>query len=113
MRPFPSIDQLIELAEHNPEELEVIRQREIEALISSAPQRLQKRLRGLQFQIDCQRQLHRQSSLGACIAISAMMLDSLQQLNVALQGDEPATRAPEPARVLSFPAADQLASYVQ
>lgn len=113
MNQLPNIDQLIELAEHNPQELENIRRREVEALINSAPDHLHRRLRGLQFQIDCRRQLHRNSSLGACIAISEMMLDSLQELNLVLQGSEPATPSAEPSRVLSFPQTESRASHIQ
>lgn len=82
---WPTPDQLIALAKNNPAGLEAFRHRQIEQLIASAPEAMQRRLRGLQFQIDCKRRLHR-SPLGACIALSKMMFDSVYQLNDALQG---------------------------
>lgn len=85
MRGLPSVNELIELAKTDPDKLEQLRLQEIETIIASAPQHLQRRLRGLQFQIDCQRRLHR-TRLGACIAISRMMLDSVQQLQQAVNG---------------------------
>ena len=102
---LPSIDQLIEIAKKDPEALEAIRQREVEAFISSAPQEMQRRLQGLQFQIDCRRRLHKDSAMGSCIAISQMMMDSLQHLNEALHGciSEDAESTPT-SKILSFPA---------
>jgi hypothetical protein len=82
---WPAVDQLIALAQKSPAQLEAFRLSEIERLIASAPQPLQRRLRGLQFQIDCKRRLHA-SPMGACIELSQMMFDSVSQLNNALQG---------------------------
>jgi Protein of unknown function (DUF3135) len=87
MSSFPSIDQIIELARTNPEKLESIRKQEIETLINNAPSHMQRRLRGLQFQIDCKRQTH-PNPMGACLAISAMMLDSLHRMNNLLHGKD-------------------------
>jgi len=84
---FPDVDSLMELAKNNPEELERLRQAEIDNLIGSAPESTQRRLRGLQFQIDCKRQLH-PNGMGACMAITEMMFDSLTQLNRVLHGEE-------------------------
>lgn len=105
---LPTIDQLIELAKNNPEELERLRQRQVNALIASAPEHMQRRLRGLQFQIDCKREIH-SSAMGSCLAITRMMMDSLQQLNQALQGLT-GEQAPlpqsntKPSMVIPFPA---------
>ena len=105
---WPAVDQLISLAKENPKALEAFRQREIERLISSAPEAIQRRLRGLQFQIDCKRKLH-SSPMGACLELSQMMFDAVYRLNDALQGMyEPHTnqspKAP-PATILPFPKA--------
>lgn len=86
MSTLPSVDKLIELATNNPEALEQLRQNQVNALIASAPKHMQRRLRGLQFQIDCKRQLHDNSPMGSCMAITKMMMDSLQGLNEALHG---------------------------
>ncbi|MFL0803149.1 MAG: DUF3135 domain-containing protein [Agarilytica sp.] len=82
---WPSFDELRRLAEQSPERLEAFRTREIEALIARAPEQLKRRLRGLQFQVNCQRRLHR-SPLGSCIAISKMMHESLVKLQAVLNG---------------------------
>jgi hypothetical protein len=104
---FYDIPRLMELARNNPDELERLRLEEIENLISQAPIHLRKRLRGLQFQIDCKRRLHK-NPLGACIEISRLMLDSLQDLNLAIQGElKPTTASSEqrrPAEVIPFSA---------
>ena len=82
---WPTFDELLALAENAPDKLEELRQREITRIIDSAPERLRKRLHGLQFQINCQIELH-PTPLGACMAISKMMHESLAKLNDALNG---------------------------
>jgi len=105
---LPPVDQLIELAKTNPEELERMRKQHVENLIADAPQHMQRRLRGLQFQIDSRRSLH-DNPMGSCVMLSKMMLDSLSKLNSALQGTE--AKRPENAKragvasVIPFPAA--------
>lgn len=83
---FPTPEKLREIAENDPDGLEQIRRQEIEQLIARAPEHLKARLRGLQFQIDCKRQLHK-NPLGACIEISRMMFDSVATLSQALHGN--------------------------
>lgn len=104
---FFDVPRLMELAKSNPKELERLRQQEIENLINQAPEHMRTRLRGLQFQIDCKRQLHKHP-LGACVEISRMMLDSLQNLNLAAQGElkshRLAQKTHESAAVIPFPA---------
>jgi hypothetical protein len=105
MTHFPNIDELIELARTNPEELERIRNREIETLITGAPEHLQGRLRGLQFQVDCQRKLHR-NPMGACLAISQMMFASVHKLNDILTGDrgtDTSVPAAKKENIIAFP----------
>lgn len=116
MKNFPSFDELLKLHQEKPEELERFRQEQIDSLINSAPARLQRRLRGLQFQIDAQRQLHKDSVMGACIKISEMMHESFTELRLSLNqltglndpllGDIEAFEAEErqAAEVLPFPA---------
>lgn len=79
-----AFDELLALAQ-NPKALEAFREREIQAVIEQAPEYMRHRLEGLQFQIDAQRQLHKDSPLGACIKLSAMMQDSFQHLQQSLQ----------------------------
>ena len=115
MSDFPNFDQLVKLAKENPDELEKIRQQEVERLISKAPESYRQRLRGLQFQIDAQRRLHQDSPIGACIKISQMMHKSFAELRgwlndvtglndplrAAVDEFEPAEKAA--AKVLPFP----------
>ena len=99
-----NFDQMRALAQSDPEKLERLRLQEVENIINSAPEKMQRRLRGLQFQIDCKRKAN-MSSMGACIAISKMMHESLHRLNAVLNGkalmDD--TNKKE-AKVLTFPA---------
>jgi hypothetical protein len=84
MSDFPNFDQLLKLAQEKPEELERFRQEQVELLINQAPAASQQRLRGLQFQIDAQRQIHNDSPMGACVKISQMMHESFAELRVWL-----------------------------
>lgn len=104
---LPSFDELKKLAQENPEELERFRQQQVNAIIESAPEHLRRRLKGIQFQVDCRRKLHK-SAMGSCISISKMMQDSVKQLNEVLNGTgKAAPKATKQARqngqVLSFP----------
>ena len=84
---------LSSLAKTNPEEFERVRKAEIEKVIQSAGPENQKRLRGIQFQVDAKRQVHKDSPMGACIEISKMMHESFeklrQQLNLCLNINDP------------------------
>ncbi|MFL0809703.1 MAG: DUF3135 domain-containing protein [Agarilytica sp.] len=82
---WPSFEELRRMAEQCPEKLEAFRNRQVEALIAAEPIELRRRLRGLQFQINCQRELH-ESPMASCIAISNMMHQSLQHLQQTLNG---------------------------
>lgn len=108
---WPTTDELIKLAKQDPEALEALRLREINALIDSAPAQMQRRLRGLQFQIDAKRKLSK-TPMAACMAISKMMFDSVYELNDALNGSQDShtqTRdAANPADILSFPRASNV-----
>ncbi|MBU2984329.1 DUF3135 domain-containing protein [Saccharophagus degradans] len=94
-------DDLLKLAQDNPEHLENWRKSQVDSLISSAPEEFQRRLRGLQFQIDCERQKH-SSPMGTCVAISRMMYESMDKLNQALLGEKAEPR-PTQAAVVPFP----------
>lgn len=77
-------DYLSQLYQTDPEKFEALRLQEIENVINSAPEKSQKRLRGIQFQIDSTRSIHKNSSMGACIAISNMMHESFTKLRFHL-----------------------------
>lgn len=102
---IPNHDTLAEMARTDPEKLERLRETWINEVIERAPTEMRRRLRGLQFQIDCQRRLH-SNPLGACIEISKMMYESLNHLNQMMQGhSEPVYDEPNNATVLAFPGA--------
>ena len=106
---WPSFDELAALAKEQPEKLEEFRQKEVERLISNAPERMHKRLRGLQFEVDAQRKIHK-TPMASCIAISNMMYKSLRKLNHALNGEyitpsTPHHNAQEQSKVVQFPVA--------
>ncbi len=101
-------DELLELAQTDPQALELYRQQQIDALLNDAPQYLRSRLEGLQFQIDAQRTLH-PSPMGACLKLSQMMQDSFHHLQDLLSdmanGDSSNTETPQKnAKILPFTA---------
>ncbi len=103
---LPTVDDLLKLAKENPEALEAYRLGAVESLINSAPQNMQPRLRGLQFQIDAKRRLSK-TPMAACLEISRMMFDSLHELNDLLNnqvGHSQRVRRQATANVLRFPA---------
>lgn len=103
---LPSHEKLSALAKKDPEGLETLRLKMIDEVINNAPMDIQKRLRGIQFQIDCRRRLH-SSPMGACIEISRMMYESLNKLNRLMNNDNDNQIEPSkaPATVLAFPSA--------
>lgn len=80
MSNYPSFNELLKLAQEDPEGLEKFRREQVELIITQAPIKNQQRLRGLQFQIDAQRALHPNSPMGACLKISQMMHDSCDDM---------------------------------
>jgi len=81
--PLPDHKTLRELAENSPEQLEFILRANIAALIETTSGNHRRRLQGLQFQIDVQRQLAK-NPMDSCIRISKMMHDSFIELNRVL-----------------------------
>lgn len=84
---LPCFDTLAQLAREKPDELEELRQNITRDLITGAPAHMQERLSGLQFQIDMER---RRSScaVSACLKISSMMNQSLDELRSILSNPE-------------------------
>ncbi|BEE16611.1 hypothetical protein VAWG006_08640 [Aeromonas enteropelogenes] len=72
---LPDFDTLKELAATEPAQLETILQQQIDELMARAGPEQQRRLLGLQFQIDGQRRLAK-NNLDSCIRIANMMKDS-------------------------------------
>ena len=82
---LPSFDELKKLAEKDPKEFEALRKELCEKTIESSASSMQKRLRGLQFQIDMERR-RAKTPMASCIKISKMMHDSLHELQNILTG---------------------------
>lgn len=101
---LPPFEELRRLAEQNPAELENLRQRLVEETISKAPEDFQRRLRGLQFRIDAERQLS-SNPMSACLRMSRMMHDQLYMLLESIQDSthNQAPVRPRPANVIPFP----------
>ena len=106
---FPGFEfeQWVRLASDDPASFEEARRLMIESLIAAAPETIQLRLRGLQWQVDRLRELH--NPMGACVRISKLMwhqvlgedglLDNVQRL-----GSRPSPERPSkvPGKVLRF-----------
>jgi hypothetical protein len=104
---LPSFDEMMRLASDDPESLESIRVQAIENFISSAPQDLQRRLRGLQFRIDATRTCS-SNPMAACLKISQMMHDQLHHLLDTINGNEPPAhpadlRPDADSKIIPFP----------
>lgn len=100
---IPDIQEIFRLAQEEPETLKLLHRKWIDELIQSAPEHTQRRLRGLQWEIDAEMSKH-DNPIGKCVAISKMMMESLSELNKALHGELPLSRtgdAPK-AKVISI-----------
>lgn len=97
---LPSFEELRKLAEQNPEQLEALRQQMVEETINSAPQQYQRRLRGLQFQVDMERRRAR-NPMDSCIRISKMMHDHLFQMRETINGATDTEIASEAPRAVA------------
>lgn len=84
---LPSFDELMKLAQQDPNKLETLRQAWVEETIASAPDNFQRRLRGLQFQIDMEREKS-SNPISACVRISQMMHEGLANLREAINKPE-------------------------
>jgi len=104
---LPSFDELMRLASLEPEKLESLRKSWVDNVITNAPENYQRRLRGLQFQIDMERE-RASNPMSSCIRISQMMHEGLANLREALNQPEDENMVednPASAEVLHFPLA--------
>ena len=76
----PNFDELLTLAKEDSALFEAKRLEYIECFFNNLHSKKQRRLRGLQWQIDQTRKLAR-TPMASCITIMNMMWDSLHQLN--------------------------------
>ena len=72
---LPDFDTLKELAANEPSRLDAILEQQIDQLMAKASPEQQRRLRGLQFEIDGQRRLAK-NNIDSCIRIANMMRES-------------------------------------
>lgn len=77
-------DYLYKLYQTAPVQFEQLRRKEIDKFINSCPEKERKRLQGLQFQIDAERIIHKNSPMGACVAICKMMQESFETMRAHL-----------------------------
>ncbi|ARU56944.1 hypothetical protein OLMES_2899 [Oleiphilus messinensis] len=80
---LPDFDVMLEMAKQDPEALEALRKSLVEKVIATADDRYKRKLKGLQFKIDMERQRAR-TPLATCLALSGMMHDSFYRLNDSL-----------------------------
>lgn len=80
---LPSFEDLMNLALHEPDKLETLRKSWVEDTINRAPEPFQRRLRGLQFQIDMERE-KASNPVSSCVRISQMMHEGLANLHDAI-----------------------------
>lgn len=105
---LPSFDELKAMAAERPEELENLRKRMTDQILSDAPAERRRRLEGIVFKIDAERRRSK-NPLQACIRISQMMMDSVTDLRDAVNmlGANPAAQpvqqdAPRSADIVEF-----------
>ena len=95
------------LASSDPQKFEELRKDKISNLINGTSGQRQKRLLGLQWQIDSVRKQHKDSSVAACLAISELMWETFHQLAEVLQSQaESGLAAPIPTmqeNIITFP----------
>lgn len=72
---FP-FDQWASLARHDPRAFEAARRQVLQSVIASAPQGQRRRLEGLQWKIDRERELA-DNSLAFCFKLSSLMWDKV------------------------------------
>jgi hypothetical protein len=79
-----NFDAWMELYKSDPEEFERCRKAVIQSVIKATPKQHQRRLKGLQFQIDMERR-RSDSALQSCMRISSMMWDKFDDMRTTLR----------------------------
>lgn len=103
---LPAFDVLVDMARNDPQRLEALRKELTGYVIESAPTEQQrKRLQGIQFRVDVERERAR-SPLAAAIRLSEMMCLSLADLHrsmvTPLEMEENSPQNAQSATVLAF-----------
>lgn len=102
-----SFEEWAALAREDADAFERRRRQLIEGMLSAAPERMQRRLRGLQFQIDLERE-RAGTPLGAAARLNSMMWSSFADLRDALAGaggsaSQPSRAQDTGAQLIPFP----------
>ena len=84
---LPDFDTLMALAEKDPAAFEQLKADAVEATIASASETSQRRLRGLQWQVDVELKKAK-TPMEGCVKVSEMMHDKLWELRLALQNQD-------------------------
>lgn len=84
---LPDFDTLMELAEKDPAAFDQLKAEAVEDTISSASADSQRRLRGLQWQVDVELKKAK-TLMEGCVKVSEMMHDSLWELRMVLENHD-------------------------
>lgn len=84
---LPDFDTMMELAKKDPEAFDRFKAEAVNATINEASESQQRRLRGLQWQVDMEVKKAKNPMEG-CIRVSEMMHDKLWELRVALENQD-------------------------
>ncbi|HDZ58105.1 MAG TPA: DUF3135 domain-containing protein [Pseudomonas xinjiangensis] len=100
---LPSFDELKVMAAERPDELEDLRERMTEEILKDVPEHRRRRLLGLAFRIQMERQ-RAKNPMHACIRISQMMMDSVVELRDSMRLSDltVARKAQDVANVIQF-----------
>lgn len=103
---LPSFDELLSLAQQDPNKLESLRKELVASTINSAPDDMQERLKGLQFTIDMEVRRSK-NPMSSCMKLSELMHESFGKLRTALGNEGPAIspNIDTPADVICFESA--------
>ncbi|ABM20342.1 hypothetical protein Maqu_3271 [Marinobacter nauticus VT8] len=81
---LPTFDDFVALLASDPEGFEALRTTLIENEIANAPLKDQRRLRGIQFQVDCARRASK-NPIASCVKIQKMLYESAEELKSLVQ----------------------------
>lgn len=81
---LPTFDDFVALLASDPEGFEALRTTLIENEIANAPLKDQRRLRGIQFQVDCARRASK-NPIASCVKIQKMLHESAEELKSLVQ----------------------------
>ncbi|MCF7743007.1 DUF3135 domain-containing protein [Aeromonas veronii] len=81
---LPDFDSLKAMAERNEGELEALLKSEVDIILQGLPPEQRRRLLGLQFQINCQKELSH-NPMDCCIRLSNMLYQHYRQFRSVLK----------------------------